>query len=469
MMWNWKGKDVVRRRLVTRAFIVAVVLLAFVVVARFSYLRITRRPVPRDDYWREKLAELNPSEPGMMPFHEVVPILNQVSQWTSVNPVSGAQVDFTRVLKGPWDSSANKDIDLAIRLFESSEFARAYSDLRDAVSRGWIEPAQLDIEYHDVPLGVFTEWTKVLVGYSRYAVEVSGDYEAQADAWRTSLLMTMQLERSRDSFLNFYSNIACRAFVAEEILIAMGEFDDYESILIPNGLFWPDEDVTRTASKRFAGSYINLQSEFDRIFVADGGWLDVATTADRYRSGGPTFSRLWNLASPVFFDHGEAEDAMATLFKQLDQCSSAKDLRREFGEDLDQYANDAMLTMSVGFFHFGCIIGHLDTVYRIQTSCEAAACVVALHAYRAKHGIYPSKLAELVPDHIPRVPIDFGDGEALRYRRIDDSYLLYSVGGDGVDNGGREVTKDKYGNLPWQIAGVDIRYSGKEREVDTRK
>jgi hypothetical protein len=61
---------------------------------------------------------------------------------------------------------------------------------------------------------------------------------------------------------------------------------------------------------------------------------------------------------------------------------------------------------------------------------------LALHAYKLERGAYPENLRALVPDFLRRVPADpFGAGEPLRYKRTEGSYLLWSIGPDGVDNG----------------------------------
>ena len=67
---------------------------------------------------------------------------------------------------------------------------------------------------------------------------------------------------------------------------------------------------------------------------------------------------------------------------------------------------------------------------------------LALMSFRETHGRIPQQLDELVPEFLPAVPQDpFGAG-SLKYRLIADgkSYLLYSVGADGVDNGGKLIT-----------------------------
>ena len=44
----------------------------------------------------------------------------------------------------------------------------------------------------------------------------------------------------------------------------------------------------------------------------------------------------------------------------------------------------------------------------------------------------------LVPTFLEQEPVEWMDGMGLRYvRRPDDEYDLWSVGPDGVDNGGK--------------------------------
>jgi hypothetical protein len=66
---------------------------------------------------------------------------------------------------------------------------------------------------------------------------------------------------------------------------------------------------------------------------------------------------------------------------------------------------------------------------------------LALQAWRAEHGAYPDTLDALVPDILKEVPADpFGRG-ALRYRRDGERYVLYGVGPEGRDHGGRPAAE----------------------------
>jgi len=63
---------------------------------------------------------------------------------------------------------------------------------------------------------------------------------------------------------------------------------------------------------------------------------------------------------------------------------------------------------------------------------------LALERYRNRHGAYPKTLPALVPELLPSPPVDFMDGQPLRYRLTDDGhFVLYSVGLDCVDYGGK--------------------------------
>ena len=62
---------------------------------------------------------------------------------------------------------------------------------------------------------------------------------------------------------------------------------------------------------------------------------------------------------------------------------------------------------------------------------------LALERYRGRHGSYPDSLQQLVPELLQQPPVDFMDGQPLRYRPTDDGhFVLYSVGLDCTDNGG---------------------------------
>ena len=68
---------------------------------------------------------------------------------------------------------------------------------------------------------------------------------------------------------------------------------------------------------------------------------------------------------------------------------------------------------------------------------DAALSALACELYRRDHSQWPATLAELSPHYLPSPPVDRFDGEPLRYRLVDGRPLLYSIGRDLDDDGGR--------------------------------
>jgi len=67
---------------------------------------------------------------------------------------------------------------------------------------------------------------------------------------------------------------------------------------------------------------------------------------------------------------------------------------------------------------------------------DMTATAAALALYRVENGEYPEQLEALVPEFLDEVAEDVLADKPLSYRRLDDGYLLYSVGRDGRDSGG---------------------------------
>ena len=66
----------------------------------------------------------------------------------------------------------------------------------------------------------------------------------------------------------------------------------------------------------------------------------------------------------------------------------------------------------------------------------------ALAAFRRDHARYPAMLNDLSPNYLKDVPADLFTGKPLIYRPEPNGYLLYSVGLNGKDDGGRVENRD---------------------------
>ena len=78
---------------------------------------------------------------------------------------------------------------------------------------------------------------------------------------------------------------------------------------------------------------------------------------------------------------------------------------------------------------------------RWVATLRCAQTAMALERWRLAHGgALPASLNELVPQYLAAVPEDPMDGKPLKYRTLASSpgYVVYSLGEDGTDDGGKE-------------------------------
>jgi hypothetical protein len=102
-------------------------------------------------------------------------------------------------------------------------------------------------------------------------------------------------------------------------------------------------------------------------------------------------------------------------------------LRKRLGEEYEEAG--ASFARMISF--------SVDRVPVAEAWRQCAIAAIALKRYQLHHGSLPKDLSALVPEFVPVLPHDPIDGKPLRYRlNPDGTFLLYSVGADGVDDGG---------------------------------
>ncbi len=90
----------------------------------------------------------------------------------------------------------------------------------------------------------------------------------------------------------------------------------------------------------------------------------------------------------------------------------------------------------------------LANKYASNEACNALLeASLALHAYKLQRGDYPEKLNQLsVYSNKPMLD-PFAINASLKYKKTANSYLLYSIGPDGVDNGGQAIKTTRLINI----------------------
>ncbi len=108
------------------------------------------------------------------------------------------------------------------------------------------------------------------------------------------------------------------------------------------------------------------------------------------------------------------------------------------GHELDAAIDAQPVHQAVTRFQLGALAVTLSTDLQHSALMHASDAALAIERFRLAEGRLPDSLDELAPAFLDEVPVDPFDGQPLRYRRLDDGYVVYSVGTDGQDDGGQD-------------------------------
>lgn len=180
---------------------------------------------------------------------------------------------------------------------------------------------------------------------------------------------------------------------------------------------------TKSSIKPILDIMGNTEIEWDIVFRMRNSWCDRIVEAFR---------------KPLCADRrraiAEIDKDIQLLEKSVADVESLKkvppsDLRKTGSERVAQ-AEVVLFIPAVSIFN--------NAVDRMAMNSDLTRLAFALAGYHADSGSYPAKLADLTPKYIGAIPKDiFNDDADLHYARDGDGYLLYSVGFNGRDDGGK--------------------------------
>jgi hypothetical protein len=76
------------------------------------------------------------------------------------------------------------------------------------------------------------------------------------------------------------------------------------------------------------------------------------------------------------------------------------------------------------------------------TRCHIASAALAVERFRLAKGTLPESLDEIVPQYLASVPVDPFNEKPVKYKKLPKGFIIYSVGENGIDDGGKEESKD---------------------------
>lgn len=139
---------------------------------------------------------------------------------------------------------------------------------------------------------------------------------------------------------------------------------------------------------------------------------------------------------------------LKTLERYIDHCRSvstgtpAVEVNKFFEEDiakLNQLLSQPMTRFKYPFSTIAIpnFARASRTAFRNEVHRRLAVTAIGIKRYQLRHRKLPNSLQELVPEFCPDVLLDPMDWKPLRYRvNADGTFTLYSVGDNGLDDGG---------------------------------
>jgi hypothetical protein len=104
---------------------------------------------------------------------------------------------------------------------------------------------------------------------------------------------------------------------------------------------------------------------------------------------------------------------------------------------------------------------------RTHASIRCMTVALAAERYRRERGAWPDMIEKLCPKYLTAPPLDPFDGQPLRYHRLDDGVVIYSVGPDTIDDGGD--LDPEHPNQPGVDIGVRLWDAAKRRQPPREK
>jgi hypothetical protein len=204
----------------------------------------------------------------------------------------------------------------------------------------------------------------------------------------------------------------------------------------------PIEELTK-------GERLWDEDRLENVYVREEGWFSPKAFVERplFLRGNIKTSAWWNLASPLFHDLDTARAAHEAYYDQLARkavtLAAARKVSKLPYHDPESILPNPVLNGNERFKHVSGEANAYANQLRCRCTLDAGLTMLALHEYHRRHEVYPESLEDLLPEFLPRLPIDDAheSRQPLRYRRTEDEqdYMLYSVGVNGVDDGGRHI------------------------------
>ena len=368
--------------------------------------------------------------------------------WSRSGGPPPATLDVTDALNGHWTPNERPHLQAVIAHLESPTTRGQFARLQALCGRPWHFDIWGSFAAGNSTLSDLRATAKALATEARYQHTHRSDVRAAWEGLKTGLWLGESLVS--DGLICVLVRVACDNLV----LCEFGQMTLERDI---DAEMAADMDRTLAALaparelwlRAIPGEEALAQATIDATFTRnkDGnGWLVLSADARLYNQfftwGGTVGDNvLWNLASCFYNDRRQVEEKVQQLWAKLRGVAELPYRDAVAALCLSNMQAWPLSPCDGRCMHESGQLATWDNVHQVLAAAEtrrnAVRVMIALARYRSGRGEYPEMLAALVPEHIPALPPDPFGAPSLGYvRASSDQYQLYSIGGNGQDNGG---------------------------------
>lgn len=399
-----------RRRRRWLAYLAASILIVLATIyIAFGRLDPTSGFAPGEPRTLEELDAWYPEVPDEQ--NAAIPLLKLIESG-KLGPLNDAR-DRITASKYQNDLSEDDRIRLRIRLCEEviGNSADSLDELHTLLQ---LPSAHFDVDFNDFSVQLLTELVDtaqgltVLARFHAERSEVEQSFRCLEDTYRLSEILAdtpSWLPFSAGNHIRLLAITAARD-VASKPALTMQQLDQLNHIV--SRLNRPDQFYRALAGSRY------------ETIVATNKWLKT------------TFNPLQNAVYVAYMNR--LVDASQGPLSEL--AKTTQDVRTELDETNRRRFEIRKRFADRGLLRAREAAWTAEMYVQTQISDQALVQGIAVLRYRATIGKYPATLEELVPQYLPSLPEDpYGNGP-YRYQATDDSFRIYSLGRNRVDDHG---------------------------------
>jgi hypothetical protein len=264
----------------------------------------------------------------------------------------------------------------------------------------------------------------------------------QASDWPEQVLLLLKLSSTLDDEPDLQSHLLRNSVIRTAVAVTELGFSQTN----------PDDNSCRHLEAAFAqaaatnslpGALIGERAIMIPVFRLS--WSEIQNASQNEDTTGQPRKPQRYSGKPTFFLwlSGMFERDLNFYLQVMDKGITTASLPAPTNLSLTNDLNEEMhVAQKRAYFLTEMYLPSLSSVIRreasTRASIELAQLAAAAAQYHNVHGTWPDDLKQLIPQFLHAVPIDPIDGQPLRYRLTTNGYVVYSVGLDGHDDGGKE-------------------------------